>query len=261
MEGTAKPNTNDQDPKLPVSQQDGGAGDDQTQEPTQQPTRQQEPPKTLSEEEINDRVSKARAEEKSKVRGKMDKLQEEREAAAKRIQELEEELKSKQTDLDKVRKGEKKETESIVEELAKLREENVKLHEAVKVVAEDAARKLTESELKMYRADKIRESGLKLVELVSGETQEEIDQSIEAAKKREAELLKEARDEAQKKAEEDLKKTLPKPLAPDGSAGRGHLATGSQEREQIASIKDKSEYSKRRDLLLADALEKVGLAK
>ncbi len=204
----------------------------------------------LSEEEVNARIEKARADEKKKAYAKV-------EDASTKIAKLEEDLQSATANLDELRKGKSSEVDSITDELKQLREKNEKLEEAITVVATDAAKELHESKVATYREKVIRDQKIELAEMVNGATFEEIDVAADRALKREAELKAKFETSAKKQPAPD---NVPRPVAPDGSQGRDPSMTAldPQNREALSKLPPE-EYKKQRDELLANAKRKTGL--
>jgi hypothetical protein len=212
--------------------------------------------KMFTDEQVKELLEKVRSDEKTKVFGKLEELKAAKDKSEKQIEELQNKLSATLNDLDSVRKGKASEIESVANELKVLRENNEKLNKAVEATVSSAAAKIREFEVKVYRERRIREAGVKLEELVVGQSETDIDATIEAAKKREQQLLEEYKKELQKQAVAGL----PTPLSPDGAAGRGPSASLTpQNREALASLKG-SEYEKRRTQLLNEALEKAGIS-
>lgn len=212
--------------------------------------------KMFTDEQVRELLEKVRSDEKNKVFSKLEELKVAKDKSEKQIEELQSKLSVTLTDLDSVRKGKASELESVANELKTLRESNEKLNKAVEATVSSAAEKIREFEVKVYRERRIREAGVKLEELVIGQSEADIDATIEAAKKREQQLLEEYKKELQKQAIAGL----PTPLSPDGATGRGPSAgLTPQNREALASLKG-AEYEKRRAQLLNDALEKAGIS-
>lgn len=206
-------------------------------------------------EQVESMVAKARAEEKSKVFGKLDALKAEKAQADKTLAELEASLQATRSDLDSLREGKSSEISSVTKELTTLREQNKKLEVAINQVADDAAKRLRLSEVAAYREKRIRESGLTLAELVQGTTEDEIDTSIAAAKLKEQALTAQIAERVRAEVTADL----PRPLSPDGSQGRGPTPTlSSKTRQDMAALKGDA-YTARRNQLLAEAKRKAGL--
>lgn len=228
----------------------------QTQKPDPQ-TQSATPPKVekvFAEEQITDLIEKARADEKKKVFSKLDSLKKLNEEIQAKMTELEAAKLEIEKDRDALREGRTSEFKSVNEELSQLREQNQKLQKAFEASVETATLKIREQELKAYKADKVREAQVSLIELVSGVSESEIDASIEATKKREKVIEDSLREQIRK----ELANDLPQPMATDGSQGRGPTPVITpQNRQAVARLKGE-EYERRRQELLADAKQKAG---
>ena len=224
--------------------------------------------KTFTEDEVNARIEKARADEKSKVFGTVEKLQKEKDELAKRIDteakkkdEIKGQLSEVQSDLEKVREGKTSELESVNKELSALREQNKKFEAAIEDVASTAAKQVVEAEKKIadtqldaYKATSVAKAGIQLTELVTGTTPEEIDASIKQVAAKEEKLRESIKSDVRK----ELAKDLPQPLAVDGTKGVDPNLGTVQSRVNTAKLRNEDEYQKRRAQLLQDAKAKVG---
>jgi len=231
----------------------------QTHDMTPQSDKAVEPTKsserTYSDKELSELVEKARAEEKNKVYSKLESFKSEKEKILSNLEELREAKKQLEADRDSLREGRASDLKSVNEELSQLREQNEKLQQAIDATVENSSRQIREHELRAYKADKIREAGLKLTELVSGSSEEEIETAIKAAKKREDEIAEQVREQVKK----ELAGDLPRPISTDSSRGRGpDPQVNVQDRMSVARL-PRDEYLKRRAQLLSDARIKAGL--
>lgn len=212
--------------------------------------------KVFTESHVSVLLEKARSDEKSKVYGKVDELSKAKDVAEKQMKELEEKLMASQSDLDTLKNGKATESEKVSKELQELRENNLKLQKAIEETANIAAAEIRKFELKAYREKAIREGGIKLDELVTGSSEEEIDAAIVKTTAREKLLVEEAKAEALKA----FQATLPGPLAANAANSAGPAAVITpQNREAIASLKG-DEYNKRRQQLLTEAMQKANKA-
>lgn len=214
------------------------------------------PSDAIAKADIAKLIEKARREEKDKLYPEIDRLKKAKSDGDSRVTELEAQLEATRQEVEGLRTGKVEEKESINKELRELREHNQKLEEAIKTVASDAAEKLQASELKAYKEKAIRESGIKqLHELVQGNTQEEIDTAVKKAKEKEDAIFKKAEEDARAK----LADSLPTPISPDGTQGRGPSPSVTPKQQyDIAKLKG-DDYRKYRDQLLAEAKQKSGL--
>lgn len=237
---------------MPQTQQ-APSGQTSDTTPRTDPTAAQE--KVLTESQVSALLEKARSDEKSKVYGKVDELSKAKDVAEKQMKELEEKLMSSQKDLDTLKSGKATESEQVSKELKELRENNLKLQKAIEETANLAAAEIRKFELKAYREKAIRSSGVKLEEFITGSTEAEIDETIAKVVAREKQIAEEAKAEALK----SFQATLPGPLAPNAASSAGPAAViTAQNREAIASLKG-SEYDKRRQQLLTEAMQKAGI--
>lgn len=205
--------------------------------------------KVFTQSQVEALLQKVRTDEKKKVYPELDKLKKAREESTKKIQLLEEDLKTKQSEIEGIRSGKVAEVDSINRELTELREQNKKLETSIQSIADAAAERIRKSELSAFREKQIREAKLKhLSSYVHGDTEEEILQSIEVAKMSEAKIL----EDAKANARTELSGTLPKPLAPDGSRGKNYDIISPKDRVAVAK-KGPEEYRKIREQLLKQA--------
>ena len=124
----------------------------------------------------------------------------------------------------------------------------------VENIADAAAKRITDAELSAYQEKAVAASKIRLTELVTGDTAEEIDASIVKVQEREKELFGEFKTAAEKAAQVEVTKGLPAPpsvVAPGGSAVDG------LSRKEIAKIRDPAAYAKHRAALL-DLAKKKG---
>lgn len=125
---------------------------------------------------VKELVQNARKQEKDKLY----KTLEQREKEAK---ELQEQLQQAMEALKKYEEQNLTAEEKVQRELEKLRKEHDELVQALQREKEEAERKARKAELERYKAEKLREAGNEIIpELVGGDSEEEIDASIERAK-------------------------------------------------------------------------------
>lgn len=156
-----------------------------TTTPTQTTTTQQAP--TLNFETL---IAKARQEEKEKLYPEITKLKADLEEKIKRVNQLlislgekDESIKKLESQLAEVEKGSKKSESEVVKQL------NLKIEELTNALALKDG-EIASVKIESYKSQKISECGGKLIpELVMGQTQEEIDASIQVAKQRYEDIL------------------------------------------------------------------------
>lgn len=209
-------------------------------------------PNTISDlipkNQVDALIEKVRSDEKAKVYGKIEELNRSKVESEKQLKEL-------QDAMSKIQEEKNAKVGTVEDELRALKDQNEKLKKAIDEVASSAAEKIRMSELKAYREQKIRESGLRLTELVSGNTEEQIDTAIDIARKRELEIEEKIRADLQKKIADQL----PTPISIDGSQGRGPSPSlSAKNRDQMARLPNE-QYAKQRDELLLEAKRRAGI--
>lgn len=209
---------------------------------------------SFTQEEVEALLAKARKDEKSKVYGRVEELTTVKGELEKKIGELESRYTEAVQNLDQLRSGASDELRTVTNELKQLREHNEALATEIKRVEKDAELRVQNSELKAYRAEKIREKGVSLIELVEGDTREAIDSSIEKALKREAAI----KDKLRQDVRAELTASLPEPFSPDGSQGRvPQYEVSPKDRVAIARL-NKADFQKKKSEMLDAAIKKVG---
>lgn len=231
--------------------------------PTQNPTPQKDlkpvlpatpAAATLTQEQVAEQLTKAREDEKAKVFSKLEAEKAKTAELEELAKALEDKLSAKQKDLDGVREGKMSELASVNKELEETKAAVAQMNVAIEAMGDIAAERVAESELKAYRAEKIRASGVKLADHIVGTTPDEIDASIAAELGRENALRDELREELRKESEG----RLPAPMSPDGSLGNGSPERLGPAKRQAAAKLPPAEYAKVRDQLMAEANKRTG---
>lgn len=176
---------------------------------------------TPTKDEITLAVEAARKQEKDKLYSRLQELDSVKTEMSKRLDETNASLKVLLQERDDARKAlnEKAQAEMTAEErvaarLKALEERESLLQQQLERVATEAASRIRESELKVYRANKIAESGLTLTELVNGSNEAEIDAAILRAKEREETIFAKAREQVRGELSKQLPKPMPSPATP-----------------------------------------------
>jgi hypothetical protein len=210
---------------------------------------------SISKEELSRLLEKVRSEEKTKLYPELEKAKGAVVSLEKKIAELTKQGEKRQKELEGLRSGESDKAESINRELKELRENNQRLSLAIEEVSKEAAERVRKYELASYRERKLREAGIKhLSDLVRGDSEEAIDLSIADTKNRESALYTAAREEARR----ELAKSLPTPISPEGSKGRGPTVITPEKKEAFSKLRG-DEYAKVKSELLAEAKAKAGI--
>jgi len=172
---------------------------------------------TITRQDLFAAVEKARQQEKDKLYSRLESLDSSREELNNRLEESSEMLRSLMQERDDANKQlqekaleELSAEEKVALRLKALEEKEASLQAQLEQVATEAAKRVRDSELKLYRANRLAQEGLTLTELVSGSSEQEIDDSIKRAREREDIIFAKARESV--KAE--MSQNLPKPSAP-----------------------------------------------
>lgn len=110
-------------------------------------------------------------------------------------------------------------------------------------------------ELSLYREQKLRESGILLSELVVGESKEQIDTSIQAAKTREAALRESVRADVARELGQKIPETTVSPDDKDSKSSEAPVVS-HVDRERLARL-PKAEYEAARAELMAEAKRRI----
>jgi chromosome segregation ATPase len=189
-------------------------------------------------------VEAARKQEKDKLYKTLDAKDEQIKTLTGRIEDLEKQLSDKESvDMEEVKE--------LKEALTLMQQQQADLLKALSDQKEEAARKEAEAEekrrvaeLKAYKEAKLREAGDELViELVKGDTEEEIDQSIEFAKQKYSEIVAKVAD-ARKPAD----KTSNTPRVTNPSSNPTQAMTVDQIRNM-----SREDFAKNREAILKAA--------
>jgi hypothetical protein len=217
-------------------------------------------PEVISKDEHRKLLEQVRTEEKNKLYPELNKLKGEREEKEKELLKIKaeaDELRNKLLEKDNSTLSEQEKTErrlSALEEKLKIKDSEL---EAVKA---ESRRQTSDLELRLYREKKVREAGIELAELVTGNTPEEIDASVEKARQREADILGKAkgklRDEVAKELGKDLPTNSAAPTSDADSKGSA-LNLSPAQRDELAKIRDPQKYREARARLMAEAQSKI----
>ena len=172
---------------------------------------------TFTKDDLTSAIEKARQQEKDKLYQRLSDIDAKNQEYSSKLSETTELLQKLVAERDEAkekleaqRQAEMSAEELVAERLKALEERERNMQAQLERVAEEAALRVRESELKLFKANKISESKLTLTELVSGDSEEEIMNSIERAKAREDEIFSIARE----RARAELTSNLPKPTTP-----------------------------------------------
>jgi len=244
-----------------MSFDDSGGGDPPPKKGDNQPT-------GYTEEEVNQRVEAARRDEKAKLyeelnglRKNKDALQTELDNAKGQVETLNQQietLKSEKVDLqnkhDALVAAQKEDgavdTEKLIKEVTdRIRNEyeqtQGKTNKELRAEIERLRQEKRVSDLKAYRQLKIAEAGEDIIsEMVSGNSEEEIDRSIEAAKDAYGKYIKKSTNDTTGGG------TPPPPPPASKSGGTASTSTPSGGLEGFQRFQNPNEYAKNRDTIL-----------
>lgn len=143
-----------------------------------------------------------------------------------------------------------------------LEESNKRLLEQLELTTKESAERIRKSELAAFREKRIAQEGVHLTELVTGDTQEEIEASIAQCKQREAALFAEIERRAKEEAFKAIGQNIPQPLAPSTDLQQpqntNELSTHTNRRD-LASIRDPRQYKQERLKRLQSVRQATGL--
>lgn len=241
------------DPSDPTPQEPVHTTPTRTSTPTNEPS----DPKAqvLTQADIDAAREKARKDEKSKLYPEIEKNKRAALEAQEKAEALEQELAKTQQQLSELRAGKSDEMASVSAEIQSLTEKLKKTEIAMERLADASASRIRQSELAAYRQSKIAEAKLDLfAELVVGDSEEAIDESIVVARKKEEATKEKARADARK----ELGANVPTPRAPTSGNHGDPPVSAARDRERIARLKG-PDYQKARQELLQKAREEAGL--
>lgn len=202
------------------------------------------------EEIITSRIEKARADEKSKVRSKIDKLTEDYESAEAERKALAERL-SQAEALAKINDDEKlSEVEKLSKQFEALMGQNKVLTERLEKVSTESALRVKESEFRAWKESTLRDAKLMMPELVTGKDAETVLRQVEEARAKESDIRMQIRKEIAESNASNLPK--PPPSSPEATTSTDSLIALSDRRRLSRMSKD--DYQQMRQRLLEQAL-------
>ena len=202
----------------------------------------------LSEEEVNQRVHKARQEEKDKLYPRLEAMQEALDRMEAKFEEEKQEKLRIKKDAEKKAEEERRaklsDEDRNRENLLRLEEQLREEREARKKYENEQREWQRQQQLGSYRDRVLQAAGNEIIpELVRGNSEEEIDRAAQFAKARYAELVEKAKEEARKQFQRGLSSASPDFEAFDeeelnnqiGNVDTKRYATDPEYRERILS--------------------------
>lgn len=210
-------------------------------------------PNTSTEEmftkaQIQEMLTKARQEEKAKLYKSIEKAKAEATDTQAERDKVLQELSQAKERLQTLQDSNMSDIEKVNRQIELLAQQNELLKQQMEQVSKQAEERVRVSEVSAYRQKKVESSGLLFPEMVTGNTPEEIDASIEQLKLREESV----RTQLEDKMRSEQAINVPRPMSPDATTP----STSSRDRYQISKM-NRDEYSAIRQKLMAQALDSV----
>jgi len=214
-----------------------------------------EPKETrYTEAELRVKLNEARTEERNKLEHKVQQskvrtseLEDTLEANKAEMKKLKAEEQGLAAKKDKTQK-EEVEVESLTKRLEDLQAKNDKQAKQIDSIADTAAVQITQMKIDTYREKQIAKNGIRLTELVYGDSEAEIDERIEVAKAKEKDIFESGRESIR----EENKGKSPKPLSPEARSSIATAKRNTTERDRIVRLSPK-EFAATKQALLAEA--------
>ena len=212
----------------------------------------------FTKDDLIEAVEKARQQEKDKLYSRLSDMDKKSQEYSKSLEETNTLLKSlvaerdeAKAQLDKKAQDELTVEERVAQRLQALEAKEAEMQRQLEQVAEQAALRVRESELKLFRANAIAESNLTLTELVRGNTEDEITESIKLAKAREDSIFKKAKEQARNELSQNLPKPAPTPAV---QTTQEQQLIDPRKKFEMANLSN-AEFQKLKTELLAKARE------
>lgn len=202
----------------------------------------------FTKDQLQELLTKARQEEKAKLYKSIEKTKAEAEKTQAERDKVLEELNQAKERLQTLQDSNMSDIEKVNKQIELLAQQNELLKQQMEAVSKQAEERVRVSEVSAYKQKKIESSGLLFPEMVSGNTPEEIDASIEMLKQREESVRSTLEDKL--RAEQAV--NVPRPMSPDGAT----QSVAVNDRYQLSKLK-RDEYQAMRQKLMAQALNSV----
>lgn len=203
---------------------------------------------SFTKDQLQELLTKARQEEKAKLYKSLEKTKADAEKTQAERDKVLEELNQAKERLQTLQDSNMSDIEKVNKQIELLAQQNELLKQQMESVSKQAEERVRVSEVSAYKQKKIESSGLLFPEMVSGNTPEEIDASIEMLKQREESVRSTLEDKL--RAEQAV--NVPRPMSPDGAT----QSVAVTDRYQLSKLK-RDEYQAMRQKLMAQALNSV----
>jgi len=201
-----------------------------------------------TKDQLDELLNKVRREEKDKLYKSIEKTKTEAKSIQAERDQVLDDLKLAKDKLSTLQDSNMSDIEKVNKQIDLIVEQNELLKKQLEAVSQQAEQRVRQSEVKTYRQKQIDKSGLLFPEMVSGDTPEEIDASIELLLDRE----KSVRSQLEDKLRSERAQDVPRPMSPEMSQPN----VASSDRYRVSKM-SRDEYSAYRQKLMAQALDSV----
>lgn len=201
-----------------------------------------------TKDQLDELLNKVRREEKDKLYKSIEKTKTEAKSIQAERDQVLDDLKLAKDKLSTLQDSNMSDIEKVNKQIELIVEQNELLKKQLEAVSQQAEQRVRQSEVKTYRQKQIDKSGLLFPEMVSGDTPEEIDASIELLLDRE----KSVRSQLEDKLRSERAQDIPRPMSPEMSQPN----VASSDRYRVSKM-SRDEYSAYRQKLMAQALDSV----
>lgn len=223
-------------------------------------TPQTTPPTTTSDivppDDLNERINKARTDERNKLRKQIDAIETEKKALIARLDETSKKIQELETKNKEIQDGTLTEQQRDRQRMTTLETENANLVRQMDKLADASAQRVRQLELKLYRDQKIAK--LKFPELVSDslDSEEAIDMAVDQATLREQKIYADVKQEVETSRPKPTPGHPPAPLNPQTRVVSAPVSTPS-----IKEIRrmTRTDYEATRTQLLDKAKREAGI--
>tara|TARA_R110000824_G_scaffold120115_7_gene275122 strand:+ start:441 stop:1151 length:711 start_codon:yes stop_codon:yes gene_type:complete len=203
--------------------------------------------RVFSKSEVDTLLTKVRKEEKDKLYKSIEKAKSSSESVSMEKEKIEEELDVTKKRLKTIEDDKLSTLDKVSQQIKLLQEQNDLLKKQVQEVAVAADNKVKVSELKAYREKRIESEKILFPDMVSGESREEIEASIELLKSKESDV----RTQLEDKLRQELKQNIPRPVSPNAFE-TGH--NSARDRYELSKV-SKKDYKALRAKMMSSALD------
>jgi len=198
--------------------------------------------------QLDEMLNKVRREEKDKLYKSIEKTKAQAQEVQAERDKVLEDLKLAKEQLSTIQDSNMSDIEKVNKQIELLAEQNDLLKKQLETVSQQAEARVRESEVKSYKQKQIEKSGLLFPEMVSGNTPEEIDASIQMLKDREQSVRMQLEDKLRQEKAQDV----PRPMSPEVNQPQ----VASADRYRVSKM-SRDEYQAYRQKIMAQAMDSV----